>query len=207
MYKHWIFDWSGTLVDDLALVVSATNHVMQHYRKPLFDRESFRQSFRLPYAEFYQEVLPEVSLEEVEDRFREGFAISDEAVPVLPHAAEFLELLQQHGHSMYILTSMDQAAFEQQQSENGLQKYFKQTYSGVLDKRELIDTILTEHHLDPVETVFLGDMVHDIETAHHGGIASIALETGYDSAEKLSHTNPTILVKNLSALRTLVENR
>ncbi len=204
MYKHWIFDWSGTLVDDLALVVSATNHVMQHYQKPLFERESFRESFCLPYAEFYEEILPEVPLEDIEERFREGFAISNEAVPVLPHAAEFLELLQQHGHSMYILTSMDQIAFEQQQQDNGLYSYFKQTYSGVLDKRELIHTIIAEHQLDHTETVFLGDMVHDIETAHHGGIASIALETGYDSAERLSTANPTMLVSNLSALRPLV---
>jgi len=45
MKKHWIFDWSGTLVDDMGIVVDATNFVLAHYGKPTMDRETFRKEF------------------------------------------------------------------------------------------------------------------------------------------------------------------
>lgn len=204
MFKNWIFDWSGTLVDDMALVVSATNHVMRAYGKAELNKAEFRSQFRLPYAEFYEEVLPGVPLDEIEDHFRAGFEIADDAVPVLPHAKELLQLLAHWGHRIFVLTSMDAVAFEEQQIENGLDQFFEKTYAGVQDKRCVIGELLENHGLDPRETVFVGDMKHDVDTAHHGGVASIALLTGYNDAAELSESRPTMLLQDLSALVSLV---
>ena len=52
MIRNIIFDWSGTLVDDLTPVLTATNHVFGLHGKPLFDRETFREKFYLPYKGF-----------------------------------------------------------------------------------------------------------------------------------------------------------
>jgi len=205
MYKNWIFDWSGTLVDDMALVVSATNHVMRVYTKPELTKEEFRRQFRLPYSEFYTEILPEVALNEIEDHFRKGFDVADDPVPVLPHVRESLDCLSRRGHRLFVLTSMDATAFDQQQRSNGLQKYFESTYAGVLDKREVIGHLIERHQLELSETVFVGDMTHDVDTAHYGGIASIALLTGYNDALELSAARPTMLLKDLSELIPLVQ--
>ena len=43
-------------------------------------------------------------------------------------------------------------------------------YLEVWDKRQKIHDILAENGLAPDETLFIGDMQHDIETARHGGI-------------------------------------
>ena len=66
MFRNLIFDWSGTLVDDLGPVIEATNAVLMPYGIPEFDREGFRRAFRLPYREFYHELLPHIPLDELE---------------------------------------------------------------------------------------------------------------------------------------------
>ena len=73
MFRALIFDWSGTLVDDMGPTLDATNAVLGRFGKAPMSWEEFRSRFRLPYSEFYEEVLPGVPLEELEDHFRAGF--------------------------------------------------------------------------------------------------------------------------------------
>ena len=207
-YENWIFDWSGTLVDDLAMVLDATNHVLRTYGKNEIGREDFRMSFRLPYAGYYEEILPGVPMEELEDHFREGFARSEASgvtSPLLPYALDFLEKLQSKNKRIFILSSMDAGAFDRHALELGIDHFFEATYAGILDKRNQIHLMLEKHKLDALNTVFLGDMCHDVETAKHGGIASIALLTGYQNAEQLGASSPDLLVEDLSVIHPLLE--
>jgi len=205
MFRNLIFDWSGTLVDDLGPVLEATNHVLGVYGRPPLDREEFRVRFRLPYREFYDELLPEVPLEELEDHFRAAFGASTAPVTVLPHAREKLEWCRRHGVRAFVLTSMDAAAFKLQLDRFGLESFFEATYAGVLDKRERILEIVEKHQLDPAESAFVGDMAHDIETARHAKLTSVAVLTGYTHAGPLSDARPDITVSDLDGLRRLME--
>jgi phosphoglycolate phosphatase-like HAD superfamily hydrolase/ADP-ribose pyrophosphatase YjhB (NUDIX family) len=207
MFRNLIFDWSGTLVDDLGPVIEATNAVLGKYQIPAFDREAFRRCFRLPYREFYAELLPGIPLEELESHFRPAFDASVVPVTVLPHAREKLEWCSAAGIRVFVLTSMDTGAFERQMDEFGFRKHFEATYSGVLDKREVIHQILEAHQLNPLETAFVGDMTHDVETARHGGITSIAVLTGYNHAEVLAAVRPDLAVPDLGVLRELLDRR
>lgn len=207
MFKNLIFDWSGTLVDDMGPVIEATNVVLEKYGIAPYDREGFRRSFRLPYHEFYEELLPGVELQELEAHFRPAFDGAKSPVTVLPHAREKLEWAKQRGMRMFVLTSMDPTAFARQLREFGMQDFFEETYAGVLDKRELIAQILESHSLHKDETAFIGDMTHDIETARHGGISSIAVLTGYHHAEVLASVRPDITVPDLGVLVKLFDRR
>ena len=207
MFRNLIFDWSGTLVDDLGPVIEATNAVLGNYGVPALDREEFRRVFRLPYSEFYAEFLPGIPLEELESHFRPAFDTATTPVTVLPHAREKLEWCTALGVRCFVLTSMDPAAFERQMDEFGFRKHFEATYSGVVDKRDLIHRILQTHGLDPAETAFIGDMTHDVETARHGGISSIAVLTGYNHAEILASVRPDLTVPDLGVLRALLDRR
>lgn len=205
MFRNLIFDWSGTLVDDLGPVIEATNAVLGKYAIPPLGREAFRRQFRLPYEEFYTEMLPFVPLVELEAHFRLAFDAAVTPVTVLPHAREKLEWCAALGIRTFVLTSMDSTAFERQMDGFGLRGFFEATYSGVLDKRAVIHRILATHNLDPAVTAFVGDMIHDVETARFGGIASIAVLTGYTPPEILAQGRPDLTVPDLAALRALLE--
>ena len=83
--------------------------------------------------------------------------------------------------------------------------YFRQAYVQALDKRKVILHLLAEHDLDASETIFIGDMVHDIETARHAGVLSCAVLTGYDSLKKLKGANPDLLFRKLREVRDFLE--
>jgi phosphoglycolate phosphatase len=207
MFRNLIFDWSGTLVDDLGPVIEATNAVLSRYGIAPMDREDFRRRFRLPYREFYREMLPEVPLEELESHFRPAFDASESPVTVLPHAREKLAWCAARGIRCFVLTSMDADAFEKHLDEFGLRGSFLATYAGVPDKREVIHRILEEHRLDPSQTALVGDMTHDVETARHGGVVSIAVLTGYQHPEVLAAVRPDLTVPDLGVLREVMERR
>jgi ADP-ribose pyrophosphatase YjhB (NUDIX family) len=53
--------------------------------------------------------------------------------------------------------------------------------------------------------LFIGDMQHDIETAHHGGIHSCAVLTGYNTLDQLRAARPDLIVEHLGELRWALE--
>jgi phosphoglycolate phosphatase-like HAD superfamily hydrolase len=54
---HLVWDWNGTLLDDLSLVVAATNHAFTAVGGRPVDPDEHRARFRRPVAEFYAEIL------------------------------------------------------------------------------------------------------------------------------------------------------
>ncbi len=101
----------------------------------------------------------------------------------------------------FLLSSIHHEHFEAQGGRLGWKHYFKQAYTQALDKRKVILHLLAEHNLNADETIFIGDMVHDIETARHAGVLSCAVLTGYDSLQKLKARTPISLFRNLREVR------
>lgn len=199
-FENIIFDWSGTLVDDLALTIDATNAVFAHYGKKLWDEDSFRRNFILPYPDFYAKHLPGVCLDELEGHFRHSFDRSRCEVLELAHARDFLEYCRQNAIGCYVLTSMDPAGFFAQAKNLQLDHYFKHCYAGVRDKRKKIHELLHTHALDAKKTAFIGDMTHDVDTARHAGVCAIAVLTGYQDRHQLQGSLPDYIMPNLQAL-------
>jgi len=203
--RNVIFDWSGTLVDDLPAVWRASNHALQQAGVPAMPLEDFRREFRLPARDFYMERVPTESLPELERWFLEGFKLVQDTVTPLPHAREFLEFCRQQGLRTFLLSAVHPALFAQQEKTSGFGPFLEKTYLGAQNKKDLIGQILRENELDPEQTVFIGDMQHDIETAHHGGVKSVGVLTGYDSLDKLRESKPHLIVEHLSELRRHLE--
>jgi phosphoglycolate phosphatase-like HAD superfamily hydrolase len=65
---HLVWDWNGTLLDDLTLVVSSTNSAFATVGGRSVDSEEHRRQFRRPVAEFYAEILGRAVDEEEFDR-------------------------------------------------------------------------------------------------------------------------------------------
>jgi phosphoglycolate phosphatase len=203
--RNVILDWSGTLVDDFNPVLEATNEIFKHYGKPPFSAEDFREKFYLPFPDFYKEYLPESALPELDHHYHTAFKLLQTGIAPLPHALDFLEYLQERQMPTFLLSTIHHEHFEAQGGRLGVKKYFKHAYTQALDKRKVILHLLAEHDLDAEETIFIGDMIHDIETARHAGVLSCAVLTGYDSLRKLKGASPDLLFRNLSEVQSYLE--
>jgi phosphoglycolate phosphatase len=204
MIKNILLDWSGTLANDLPPVVKATNAIFRHFGRDELTLDEFRQHFRLPFAGFYAEFIPEATDEGLEVLYERHFSGLHGEVELLPHARAFLDFCKATGRRTFLLSTIKSDHFTEQGGRLGVLGDFEHAYVQIMDKREKIREILATHHLAPEETAFVGDMVHDIETARHGGVLDVAVLTGFDTLEKLSPARPSVIVENLSVLQRLL---
>ena len=205
MIRNIIFDWSGTLVDDLPAVLKASNFVLTQSGKPEMSLEEFRAEFSLPFTKFYDRHTPHVPMPQLESWFHASFKLAQDSVCELPHAREFLEFCRAKKLRTFLLSTVHGDYFAAQCRVTGFDVFLDKPYTGVWDKRKKIHDILAENHLKPDETLFIGDMEHDIETAKHGGVHSCAVLTGYNTLEQLRAAQPDLIVEHLSELRGLLE--
>lgn len=204
-FRNVILDWSGTLVDDFNPVLEATNEIFLQHGRPAFTADEFREKFFLPFPEFYKEHLPELALPELDHHYHTAFKLLQIGITPLPYSLEFLEYLRERQMPTFLLSSIHHEHYEAQSGRLGWKHYFKQAYAQALDKRKVILHLLADHELDAAETIFIGDMTHDIETARHAGVTSCAVLTGYDSLRKLKGSNPDLLFRNLREVRDFLE--
>jgi phosphoglycolate phosphatase len=203
--RNIIFDWSGTLVDDLPAVLKASNFVLTQAGKAEMSLEEFRAEFSLPFTKFYDRHTPHVPMPQLEDWFHAEFKRAQTSVCELPHAREFLEFCRKKKLRTFLLSTIHRDHFQAQCAVTGFDAFLERPYTDVWDKRKKIHEILAENNLRPEETLFVGDMEHDIETARHGGVHSCAVLTGYNTVEQLRAAQPELIVEHLAELRDVLE--
>jgi phosphoglycolate phosphatase-like HAD superfamily hydrolase/ADP-ribose pyrophosphatase YjhB (NUDIX family) len=203
--RNIIFDWSGTLVDDLPAVLKASNFVLTQAGKSEMSLAEFRAEFSLPFTKFYDRHTPDVPMPQLEEWFHTEFRRAQASVIELPHAREFLEFCRAKKLRTFLLSTIHTDHFKVQCLVTGFDAFLEKAYTDVWDKRKKIHEILAENNLRPDETLFIGDMEHDIETAKHGGIHSCAVLTGYNTLEQLRAAQPDLIVEHLSELRGVLE--
>ena len=205
MIRNIIFDWSGTLVDDLPAVLKASNFVLTQAGKAEMSLDTFRAEFSLPFKKFYDRHTPHVPMTQLEEWFHAEFRQVQESVVELPHARDFLGFCRKKKIRTFLLSTVHGDYFKIQCRGNGFDSFIDRPYTDVWDKREKIHDILAANNLEPDETLFIGDMEHDIETAKHGGVHSCAVLTGYNTVSQLRAAGPDLIVEHLGELRRVLE--
>lgn len=204
MIRNLLFDWSGTLADDLDNVLQAVNGMLGAHDLPALEREAFRARFRLPYTEFFAEMLPGVALSELQRLYLDHFPHAHEGVTILPHAAEMLRAASSAGLRLAVLSSAPESHVLAQAIALGVRDHFEVLRCGVIDKRAEICALLDQLDMLPQQTAFIGDMGHDMEAGKTAGVITIATCTGYESASRLMASQPDFLVPDLSRLPALL---
>lgn len=207
MIRNIIFDWSGTLMDDLPAVLKATNHVLRQAGLEEFSLDRFRAEFCLPFKKFYDRFTPQIPMAQLETWFHDNFKQAQSSISEIPHAREFLQACQKRGVRMFVLSTVHPDHFAPQLALTGFGTYFEHAYVGVHDKEEKIRSILAENTLASAETLLVGDMQHDIDAAKHGGIKSCAVLTGYTGLEQLRESEPDLIVEHLGELQKILEEQ
>lgn len=206
MIRNVIFDWSGTLVDDLPAVWHASNHVFRQAGVGEMSLDRFRAEFRLPFQGFYEQYVAHVPLPDLEAWFHQRFVEVQDTVVPLPYAREFLAFCRERGLRTLLLSAVHPRHYAEQARVTGFGDFLDLPVLGVSDKRLKIRELLETHGCRPEETLFVGDMEHDVEAARHGGVHSVAVLTGYNSLEQLRAARPDRIVEHLGELQNILES-
>ena len=142
MIRNLLFDWSGTLVDDLPGVITAVNGMLRSAGVAELTREEFKARFRLPYTEFFAEVLPGLPVERLQQLYLEHFTHALADIEILPHAREFIQFAAATGRRMVVLSSAPLPHVTAQAEALGVRDAFEVMRCGVIDKRTEIHGLL-----------------------------------------------------------------
>ncbi|NQU11767.1 HAD family hydrolase [bacterium] len=196
-----ILDWSGTMVDDLEPVLLTTNHVRAQYGRAPLSREEFRREFFLPVARCYARWIPEASLAELEALFHARYPAYRDTIHLLDHTAAFLGFCRARRLPVFVASSADTVTYDMTMRRFGLADEVTRAYLGIADKTETIHLILADNGLVPRQTLFVGDMEHDLEAGRAGGVLTCAVLSGYTHPEVLAAREPDFICAHLGEVQ------
>lgn len=202
-----IWDWNGTLLDDVALCARLLDELLaRHGYRPLGDVEAYRGVFGFPIRDYYQRAGFDFSRHPYEDLAAEWFAAYTAArlrCPLQPGARRVLSALQGNGVRQVILSASQQDALEAEVAHFGLTSYFDELL-GLGDfyahsKVARGTAWLTASGLDPAEALLVGDTLHDWEVARAMGAGCVLFSGGHQPLRTLAAAGAPV-ISRLQAL-------
>lgn len=188
-YKVVIWDWNGTLADDVEASFRATNSILAGRNMPPITMEQYYSYIDTPISKFYAHLfdLEEVPMSVLGAEFYAYYPLYFEGLH--RGTAELLSALRAAGVRQVILTSGNTGVVERDLQKYGIRDYFEE----VLGADDLLATgkverglawIKTQRDL-PKEMVLLGDTLHDYEVAMAMGVDCVLGAIGHQSEKDL----------------------
>jgi len=205
MISTVILDWSGVVSNDWQATFLAGNDVLEERGYQRLSEQKFRELYELPWHRFYEKQGIKVEPEDERERWERLFPKYYGRIKAFPFAKKTICRLKKQGKKVIVFSSHNQSLLEKEAEEYGLKGFIDFIYGGMDDKREKIVAMIARHEIEKKNTIFLGDMCHDIETAKHAGIRSVAVLSGYDTKERLEKAKPDFIIKDLGELPALIK--
>lgn len=201
IYKHILWDWNGTLVNDMDLCVSVTNTLIQKRQGNLISREIYQREFTFPVLQFYEKIGFDFSTETYSDVAEEWileYKRNFEACSKLNgNVIEVLEHVEGLGLRQSILSACEAELLNHSIRHLKLEKFFHQIH-GTGDnhahgKEDLAHSLIKEEHCSPEESILFGDTVHDYEVAQAVGIDCVLIANGHQHEDRLRKTGAPVI--------------
>jgi phosphoglycolate phosphatase len=195
-YDTVIWDWNGTLLDDVTLSLSIVNELLSEHNIPKLTRERYREIFDFPVRLYYERAgldLTRINFETISGEFCARFEARLQQAPLFPAVNRTLEAVDQSGARQFLLSSTEHRALNRMVSSFGLDGRFDAA-KGLADglakgKLNAGLELLDQYQIKPQSAVLIGDTLHDAEVADALGVDCLLISSGHHSHERLSKLN------------------
>lgn len=202
-----LWDWNGTLLDDVDLCVEGLNRLLALHGYPQrYDLEQYRAIFGFPIEDYYIRAGFDFSKHPyplLAERYMEHYIPASETCGLMEGAVAALEMFKSAGARQVILSASPVSTLRAQVAQRGVEGYFDRLL-GLGDifaksKVELGLTYLRENGFDPARAVMLGDSVHDAEVAEALGVRCVLQCAGHQLKNVLQTAGVPVAPDVLSA--------
>ncbi len=200
-YKFIVWDWNGTLIDDLKMNFDILNVLLSRRSlKTVDDINIYLKEFCFPIIGFYEKTGFDLEKEEFRLIAREYAALYDELYPaaeIFPDAEGLLSKIKSSDTEQLIISQTEQGYLDRQVAYFSLESYFTDIigngniYAG--GKTEIAAKWLSLKGAEPSEVLFVGDTEHDKEVADAVGCDCVLISRGHNSRERLLKTGAHVL--------------
>ena len=210
-YKYIIWDWNGTILDDLQINFEVENALLSRRGRNLIkDLEEYQEKFQFPIIKFYESLDFDLENERFEDIAREYVLEFDERfyeLEIFPDAESVIREFKYKGIEQIILSQTEQRWLEKQVRVHDIDYLFTELLGAkdiyVKGKVAIALEWITRNDIDTTQVLMVGDTLHDFEVAENIGCDCILIARGHQSKERLLETGVPVL-DSIEELRRMV---
>ncbi len=192
-YKHIIWDWNGTLLDDVQACVDAINVLLKARALPFLSLGQYLDVFDFPVRHYYLKLGFDLSQEkwaEVAADYHRAYATASAPSTLRKGAPAALAAIRAAGLGMSILSACELTILRRMIAERQILSEFEHIY-GLDDlyassKIDLGHALFHNTGLSKKGTLLIGDTTHDFEVAQALGIPCLLMSGGHQSISKLT---------------------
>ena len=169
-YKHIIWDWNGTLLDDYQFCIKIMNQMLKKRGMQEMTESWFLDNFCFPVKDYYLKLHYEAT--DILKFFRKKGI--DQSLVSASSQKMLDEILQYHNINDYFLKIL------------GTDNHYAN------GKEALTKDWINELELNPSEILFIGDTIHDKDIADIIGSDCILIAKGHVSKKRLIKTGARV---------------
>ena len=199
-FDNVIWDWNGTLIDDVDVAVSCINKLLPHYNAPTITTKKYRDVFDFPVRKYYEQLgidLKNNLFEEMRDQYIKDYNLNIAFDSFLfPETVCLLEKIKKT-KNQYILSAVSQWHLDSITAHFKVEHLFNERF-GVSDhyaagKIDRGIELLKHACIDTKKTILIGDTIHDFEVAKELGVSCLLLADGHQSETRLKQVASNVL--------------
>ena len=210
---YLIWDWNGTLLDDVGAAVGAVNRMLAARSLPPITREFYRAHFGFPVRPFYAKAGFDLEHEDWDGICVEYHsAIAEESDQHLRQdAGAALALARDTCAGQSILSALREDLLRRDVAAAGIASMFDAVYG--VDNLDGATKLSRGHDLirrlgleDGAHGLyFIGDTLHDAEVAKALGARCILVGCGHQAAERLAAAGCPVVASPTEAVRLIAQ--
>jgi phosphoglycolate phosphatase len=205
-YESVIWDWNGTLLDDVDVALEIVNDLLEECGVPRLTTDRYREIFDFPVTLYYERAGLDFNRHDfnwISERFCNRFEREFDRVALFSSAPEILRAVRESGMRQFLLSGTEHYALHRMTSRRGALDFFDAA-KGLHDnkaagKHGAAQDMMEQFQLQPARTVMIGDTTHDADVARHLGVDCILVSSGHHSRDRLILKDCPV-VDSLSAL-------
>jgi phosphoglycolate phosphatase len=210
-YKHIIWDWNGTLLNDVDFCNRIINRILVENELPKLSLEKYREIFTFPVQDYYTAAgldFSKTSFEVLGKDFIDEYESKKLSCTLFENSEIVLSSIHKKGIGQSVLSAYLHDNLVNTLAHYNLTKYFDNIigldniYAG--SKTHLGLSLIEKLKLPKDEILFIGDTLHDAEVAGAMGVTSILIASGHQVKEKLIVNNNMVL-ENINELQKYLE--
>lgn len=210
-YKHIIWDWNGTILNDLDMCVKIINELLEQHKMSTITTEQYKDVFTIPVENYYKAIgfdfdkksFAVIGKEWMDEYERRKYDYAE----IHPDAKDIISKIHQNGQSQSILSAYMQHTLEELVDYYNLSDYFDYLVGAgdiyAYGKVEQGKMLMQKLGLQKGESILIGDTIHDYEVAQEIGADCLLTAEGHQTYERLASTG----CKVIHSLKELVNRK
>lgn len=208
-YKYVFWDFNGTVMDDVRNALACVNDLLERKNREPITLSDYYNYVETPIIGFYRHILPpeELDFDEISKAFHEDYSRHLDETELANGIYELLHTLKDLGVYQYIVTANQQDEVTALLKDFGIYDCFDCVLgaentlaeSKINRAKAFFDTL----DIEPNQAIFIGDTLHDLETANALGIDCVLVEYGHQG-KKLLREHNAFSVASVSDLKKII---